>query len=109
MRVRFNELFRVSEDGITPRVPIQIGVYVLTPDSRKCNPVDLHRYVGMDVNVATDQITQRYVILGFYTDDATHKPPVDYPGKSRFGISVPVASQPLNWLRNHVFTGFLGL
>jgi hypothetical protein len=87
MRVRFNELFRVSEDGITPRVPIQIGVYVLNPEMEKNSPVDLRRYAGMDVCVVADRVTQRQVILGFYTDAMVHEAPVEYPAKANSFLS----------------------
>ena len=67
MRVPFNKLFSRCNYGIVPRVPLQIGVFLLTPntDGTGARYVDLNRYAGMDVEVVDDRVTGRQVIQGF--------------------------------------------
>ncbi len=89
MRVPFDKLFSLDDNGIIPRVPLQIGVYVLSPNADGVQPkhVNLNQYTGMDVEVVHDRVTGRQVIQGFYGEPVSKTPPVEYPG--RFHPLVP--------------------
>lgn len=56
MRVRFEEIFNITEGRITPKVTVKIGGVVMTPgvsfsDGVSFSGVDLSKYVGKDLDV----------------------------------------------------------
>ncbi len=71
MRVGFYDLFTVTQDGISPKVPIQIGGMVLTPGVTFVagvlfEGISLADYVGNDVEITVDLENQVHIIKGFY-------------------------------------------
>lgn len=71
MRVQFEEIFRITNSGITPRLVVEIEETKLSPgeyygDEVTFGGVNLTKQIGKDLEIKVDQSLGIITIIRFY-------------------------------------------